>query len=84
MTINLRLAPEEEARLIAVAGETGLSADALLRQALDHILAEAGPVAEFPAAVTGGELVAAMQACPHKHLDLDPVRDRPPVRDVPL
>lgn len=84
MTITLPLAPEEEARLIAVASETGLSADALLRQALDRVLAEAGTVVDYPVETTGAILVAAMQACPDKQLDFEPTRGRPPVRDVAL
>ena len=39
MTIALPLQPQEEARLIAVAKARGLSIDALIRQALDEILA---------------------------------------------
>jgi hypothetical protein len=31
---------------------------------------------------TGAELVAAMQASPHKEFDLEPARTRLPVRDV--
>lgn len=42
MTITLPLHPREEARLLAVAQARGLSPDALLRQAVDLILAEAG------------------------------------------
>lgn len=41
MTITLPLQPREEARLIAAARAKGLSTDALVRQALDEILAEA-------------------------------------------
>ena len=41
MTITLPLLPQEEARLIAVAQAKGLSTDALVREALDKILAEA-------------------------------------------
>jgi hypothetical protein len=33
-------------------------------------------------AATGADLVAAMQASPHKEIDLDPPRRRAPVRDV--
>jgi hypothetical protein len=39
MTISLPLLPQEEARLIAVAQARGLTPDALLREALDQILA---------------------------------------------
>ena len=41
MTITLPLQPQEEAKLIAVAQAKGVSADALLREALDRILADA-------------------------------------------
>jgi len=40
MTIILPLRPQEEARLIAAAQAKGLSTDALVREALDKILAE--------------------------------------------
>jgi hypothetical protein len=41
MTITLPLAPQEEAKLIAIAQAKGLSADALVREALEKILAAA-------------------------------------------
>jgi hypothetical protein len=41
MAITLPLQPQEEARLIAAAQAKGLSTDALVREALDKILAEA-------------------------------------------
>jgi hypothetical protein len=41
MTITLPLDPADEARLIAVAHAKGVSADALVREALDRILATA-------------------------------------------
>ena len=44
MTITLTLQPQEEARLIAAAQAKGLSTDALVREALDKILAEAPDV----------------------------------------
>lgn len=31
---------------------------------------------------TGSNLVAAMQACPYKEIDLEPIRSAMPVRDV--
>lgn len=40
MTITLPLQPQEEARLMAVAQAKGLSPDALVREAIDKILAE--------------------------------------------
>jgi hypothetical protein len=44
VTITLPLQPQEEARLIAAAQAKGLSPDALVREALDKILAEAPDV----------------------------------------
>jgi hypothetical protein len=41
MTITLPLAPQEEAKLVAIAEAKGLSPDALIREALDKILADA-------------------------------------------
>jgi len=40
MTITLPLEPQKEARLIALAQEKGLSADDLVREVIDKILAE--------------------------------------------
>jgi len=40
MTITLPLQPQEEARLMAATQAKGLSPDALVREALDKILAE--------------------------------------------
>jgi hypothetical protein len=41
MTITLPLQPQEEAILLAVARAKGISADALIREAVNRILAEA-------------------------------------------
>jgi hypothetical protein len=41
MTITLPLQPREEAKLLALAQARGLSADALVREAVDKILEEA-------------------------------------------
>ena len=84
MTINLPLQPQEEARLIALAHAKGLSPEALVRTALERILAEAGEIPEPPpfGVATGAELVSAMQASPWKEMALEPSRGRFPVRDV--
>lgn len=37
---------------------------------------------ETPCSSTGADLIAAMQASPCKEVDLEPARDRMPVRDV--
>jgi hypothetical protein len=41
MTITLPLQPQEEAKLLAVAKAKGVSTSALVREALDRIIAEA-------------------------------------------
>ena len=41
MTITLPLEPQEEAKLIAIAQEKGVTADTLVREAIDKILADA-------------------------------------------
>jgi hypothetical protein len=48
MTIVLPLQPQEEAKLIALAQAKGVSPDALVRVAIDHILADAPDVAKEP------------------------------------
>ena len=48
MTITLPLQPQEEARLIAAARARGLSADALVREALAGILTEPAGDASSP------------------------------------
>jgi len=47
MTITLALDPAEEARLVAVARAKGVSTQALVREALDRILATAPDQAEL-------------------------------------
>jgi len=48
MTITLPLQPQEEAKLIALAQAKGLSTDALVREALDTILADVPDRPEKP------------------------------------
>ena len=82
MTISLPLQPQEEARLAAVAKAKGLSTDALLREALERILAEASAIPTPSGPVSGAVLVAAMQESPCREIVLEVPRHRPPVRDV--
>ena len=83
MTITLPLQPEEEARLEAVAHARGLSTGALVREALEEILAGACEIRDNPCEpATGASLVAAMQASPHKEIDLKAGRAPLPVRDI--
>jgi ferritin-like metal-binding protein YciE len=76
MTITLLLGPEEEARLEAIVHARGLSADALVREALDGILADASEVPESALSepATGALLIAAMQASPYEEMDLEAAR----------
>ena len=67
MTITLPLEPQDEARLVAAAQAKGLPLDALVRAAVDRILAEA---AGSTAPARGAALVAAMQASPYREIDL--------------
>ena len=63
MTIMLPLQPQEEARLLALALAKGVSADTLVRQAVNRLLDEApGPEAGLPSPASGAALVAAMAA----------------------
>jgi hypothetical protein len=82
MTITLPLEPQEEAKLLAVAQAKGVSTDALVRSALDTILADAPADAASFGVATGAALVAAMQASPSSDIDLETARFRLPVRDV--
>ncbi len=47
MTITLPLEPQKQAKLIALAEAKGLSADELVREAIDKILAETSEVASL-------------------------------------
>jgi hypothetical protein len=84
MTITLPLEPQEEAKLKALAHAKGLSAEALVREALDRILAGASDIPNGAPCdlATGAALVAAMQASPYKETDLEAVRSNLPVRDI--
>ena len=68
MTITLRLQPQEEAKLIALAQAKGLSADALVREALEKILADAPDHLEEP----------KLEARPIWEVILDNMKDVPP------
>jgi hypothetical protein len=68
MTITLPLQPQEEAKLIALAQAKGLSTDALVREALDKILADAPDQPEEP----------KLESRPIWELILDNMKDIPP------
>ena len=73
MTVTLPLQPQEEASLIAMAEARGVTMDALVREALDHIVAAQQPAGERPlqtaADIVPGRMrnvpVEAMAAMPH-------------------
>ena len=68
MTITLPLQPQEEAKLIALAQAKGLSTDALVREALDTILADVPDRPEKP----------KLESRPIWELILDNMQDVPP------
>jgi len=80
MTIILPLQPQEEARLLAVARAKGLSPEAIVRAALEKLLADTDRMSDIP--TTGAAIVAAMQSSPYRDVDLEFRRDRLPVRDA--
>lgn len=82
MTISLSLQPQEEARFIALAHAKGVSIDALVREALDRILTEAGAISASSGPASGASVVAAMQSSPYREIDLEVARHRPPVREA--
>ena len=67
MTIILPLEPQEEAKLIALAQEKGVTTDALVRAAINAMLAEAGnaPVLEPNHSLRG--LLAKYGPAPSAH-----------------
>src|ERR1035437_2539639 len=77
VTISLPLQPQEEARLVDAARAKGLSTDALVREALDRILAEASAIPASSGTVSGAVLVAAMQESPCREIGLEGPRHRP-------
>jgi len=68
MNIILPLQPQEEAKLIAMAQAKGLSTDALVREALDKILADAPEYMPEP----------SRDARPIWEVMLDSMKDVPP------
>jgi len=74
VTVTLPLEPQEEARLAAVVQAKGLSAEELVRAALDRIPADASelPDARPAGTASGAALIAAMQASPYRDLEIEP------------
>jgi hypothetical protein len=84
VTITLRLEPQEEAKIVALAQARGVSTEAFVREALDRVLSEATTTRGNGSTATamGDALVTTMQASPYKEMNLEPVRNPLPVRDV--
>jgi membrane-anchored protein YejM (alkaline phosphatase superfamily) len=76
MTIEIHR-PELEARIIERM-KSGEFKD------IEDVIMQALMSAPFPAqdAATGADLVAAMQASPYREIDIQPLRNSLPVRDV--
>jgi hypothetical protein len=68
MTITVPLQPQEEAKLIAMAQAKGVSTNALVREALDQILADAPDPPEEP----------KLESRPIWEVILDNMKDVPP------
>ena len=81
--MTIVLDPQQEARLVVIARARGLSAEAVVREVIERVLASETREAEHLKG-TGSALVTAMQASPFKEIDLQPASERLPVRDVAL
>jgi Arc/MetJ-type ribon-helix-helix transcriptional regulator len=75
MTIEITK-PELEA-LITQRLQSGVYADA------QDVILDALRSSE-PNPRTGADLIAVMQASPYREIEIEPVRDRLPVRDLPI
>ena len=76
--------PELEALILQRVHDGGLTIEEVLMQALQGSPAAAQPRAEFRDQRTGADLIAALQASPHRDLDIEPPRFCSPMlaRDV--
>ena len=82
--MELHVTGELEAKLTHSAAKQGRNPDELVQDVLTRYFEEE---AHFVADVnprSGAALVEAMQASPYKDIDLQPTRDRLPVRDAVL
>jgi hypothetical protein len=72
MPITLPLQPQEEAELEAIAHAKALSVEALVREALDGVLARASeiPGSALSERASGALLVSAMQPSPFNEMQL--------------
>jgi hypothetical protein len=78
---------ELETKLEHSAAQQGRNPDELVQDVLTRYFEEAAPIMEFVQGShgrSGVALIEAMQASPYKDVDLEPRRDRLPVRDAVL
>ena len=66
MTITLPLRPQEEASLIAIARARGVTVDALIREALDPILAKPQTISERPLQTAANIVLDQMRGVPEE------------------
>jgi hypothetical protein len=85
MTIDIQK-PELEAliRERMLSGGFQNVEDALIQALLSSTVSSSGngASAENSAERTGADLITALQASPYREIELEPARDRPPVRDL--
>jgi hypothetical protein len=74
--MEVHFTPELESKLTNFAAQQGRNPDELVQDVLTRYFKEE--------AASGAALVEAMQSSPYKDIDLEPKRDRLPVRDAVL
>jgi hypothetical protein len=85
--MEVHITPELEAKLTYSAARQGQNPDELVQDVLTRYFEEAAPLMEVGQRLngrSGAALIEAMQASPYKDVDLEPRRDRLPVRDAVL
>ena len=78
--MEVHFTPELEARLTHSAAQQGRNPDELVQDSLTRYFEERALLVDRER--SGAALVEAMQASPDKDVDLQPRRDRLPVRDA--
>ena len=81
--MEVDFSPELEHRLAQSAAQQGRKPEELVRAVVSRYLAR-GHDAAGDGILTGAALIEAMQASPYKELELEPRRERMPVRDAVL
>jgi hypothetical protein len=81
-SITLSMQPQQQAGLRTLARMEGLSPDALIGEVVDVMLACAAVEHSPFGPASGAALVAAMQASPHREIEIEPTRNPMPARDL--